>query len=481
MGEELQPTTNGDLEKLASRAVREAAAGLWPIRRALTVAGVAAVLGLASLTVAMVLWITSANHSRALPVSELLDVLKLVLASVAGAGALFALVMAYRKQRLAEVAEVREQARAADDRTRVFNERFTAAAAQLGHDEPAVRLAGVYAMAGLADDWEHSRQTCIDVLCAYLQLPYNPDPGLKAGPERRLTFARDQKVRHTIINVIAAHLRHDIRTSWQGYDFDFSGVTFDGGNFTNVSFSGGKVSFEDAVFSDGTVSFNHASFSGGQISFRYAKFCGGTVSFYGAEFEGGRILFGFAKFTGGEVSFYETHFGGSEVNFFRSKFSAGKVDFTCSKLAEGTVAFIYAKFSGSKVIFDQAEFLGATVDLSNPESWAFPPDQGKISVTTPPSGLLLPPHSRRPVVLPGAPKRSSAAYVRSGRAPRAAAISASMMRTVPGRQDHARDAENQSDLSRTSTPVSCQAVWSRRPFRRNAALEMLAQLLRRKP
>ncbi|MCW2916132.1 MAG: hypothetical protein JWN52_4200 [Actinomycetia bacterium] len=34
-----------------------------------------------------------------------------------------------------------------------------------------------YAMAGLADDWEQGRQTCVNVLCAYLRLPYAPDPG----------------------------------------------------------------------------------------------------------------------------------------------------------------------------------------------------------------------------------------------------------------------------------------------------------------
>ncbi len=65
----------------------------------------------------------------------------------------------------------------AEQRTRTLNERFATAAEQLGSDKPAVRLAGVYAMAGLADDWEENRQTCVDVLCAYLRMPYEPDPG----------------------------------------------------------------------------------------------------------------------------------------------------------------------------------------------------------------------------------------------------------------------------------------------------------------
>ena len=48
----------------------------------------------------------------------------------------------------------------AEQRTRTLNERFATAAEQLGGDKPpAVRLAGVYAMAGLADDWKENRQT----------------------------------------------------------------------------------------------------------------------------------------------------------------------------------------------------------------------------------------------------------------------------------------------------------------------------------
>ena len=56
----------------------------------------------------------------------------------------------------------------AEQRTRTLNERFATAADRLGGDKPsAVRLAGVYAMAGLADDREDNRQACIDVLWSY--------------------------------------------------------------------------------------------------------------------------------------------------------------------------------------------------------------------------------------------------------------------------------------------------------------------------
>src|SRR5664279_16355 len=91
-----------------------------------------------------------------------LDVTKLALTVVGGAGAFVALTVAYRRQKDLE-----------DGR---FTERFGAAAAQLGASTPAERLAGVYAMAGVADRYPTFAQQCIDVLCGYLRLPFDPDP-----------------------------------------------------------------------------------------------------------------------------------------------------------------------------------------------------------------------------------------------------------------------------------------------------------------
>src|SRR5215470_10229029 len=108
----------------------------------------------------------------------------------------------------------------AEQRTRTLNERFATAAEQLGSDKPAVRLAGVYAMAGLADDWEENRQACTDVLCANLRLPYEPDPGQNAPEPQRLAFLAIREVRHTVIRVITAHLRQNAAVSWQGLNFD---------------------------------------------------------------------------------------------------------------------------------------------------------------------------------------------------------------------------------------------------------------------
>ena len=125
-------------------------------------------------------------------------------------------------------------------------------------------------MAGLADDWEENRQTCVDVLCAYLRMPYEPDPGQNAPEPQRLAFQAIREVRHTVIRVITAHLKKDAAVSWQGLNLDLTGVVFDGGDFSSAQFSRGTATFNRAQFSGGTVSFGGAEFSGGEVDFSRA-------------------------------------------------------------------------------------------------------------------------------------------------------------------------------------------------------------------
>jgi hypothetical protein len=136
-----------------------------------------------------------------------LSLVKVVLAVVGGVGGVVALTVAYRRQRHGEVAEERE-------RYKSFTDRYVKAAEQLGHESPSVRVAGVYAMAELADDWEDGRQLCIDVLCAHVRMPYkDPEEG-------------EREVRRTLFRVIRNHLRMDPRWSrveWSHYRFSFEG------------------------------------------------------------------------------------------------------------------------------------------------------------------------------------------------------------------------------------------------------------------
>ena len=299
-----------------------------------------------------------------------------------------------REQLDRTLAEQREQLdrTLAEQRTRTLNERFATAADQLGSDKPAVRPAGVYAMAGLADDWEENRQTCVDVLCAYLRMPYEPDPGQDAPEAQRLAFRAIREVRHTVIRVITAHLKKDAAVSWQGLNFDFTGVVFDGGDFSNAEFSGGTVDFVGARFSGGTVDFGGAEFSGGTVDFGGAEFSSGTVDF-GAEFSGGTVNFGGTRFSGGTVKFVGTwdhdaaRFSGGMVNFGAARFSGGTVDFGGAEFSGGTVGFLETEFSGGTVNFVGARFSGGTVDFSDAGVWSYPPEFPWTD--TPPSGVRL--------------------------------------------------------------------------------------------
>ncbi|MER7048378.1 pentapeptide repeat-containing protein [Streptomyces jumonjinensis] len=198
------------------------------------------------------------DSNAKLDAKTLFDLVKLSFGVVAGAGALVALVVAYRRQRVDEASAHREA-------TRLHTERFSQAVDKLSSDSPAVRLGGVHALAGLADDApDHTlRQTCIDVLCAYLQLPFTPDPGddpaYQEEHHRNLAL---RKVRHTILRLVGDHYRRPRGThrSWQGCDLDLTGVTIDGIlDFSGAVFPGRTMSFGGATFSGDTVDFTHAT------------------------------------------------------------------------------------------------------------------------------------------------------------------------------------------------------------------------------
>lgn len=373
---------------------------------------------------------------------DTLDLVRIALIVTGGLGGVVALIVSYRKQRLAEDANRREESantRAEEaslrDETRLFNERFIAASQLLGHEQAMVRMTGIQAISGLADDWRAGRQTCINVLCSYLRMPYQPDPNAEEGGWLR----GEQEVRLIIITIIRDHLRLDPAAdarSWRGHDLDFTGAVFDGGDFagahftgptsfSNARFSGGtvrfskatfaneKVSFDGAEFLSSTVWFDATTFSDGDVGFWRAKFSGGTVAFSGARFSGAKLRFTSAMFSGGDVWFDEAAFSGGSVGFYLAtfsgtdvdftaaefsggivgfegaKFTGGTVDFALAKFSGGTVGFRRARFTGTKVGFNAAEFNGGAVDLTKVSSYKQPPQFDEW--TTPPDGLLLPP------------------------------------------------------------------------------------------
>ncbi|MFV0406960.1 MAG: hypothetical protein ACK5LN_09100 [Propioniciclava sp.] len=224
--------------------------------------------------------------------------------------------MAAQMLEMQRQAEEREAVRVHVDRLSRMRDRFTAAAGQLGGDSAAVRLAGVYAIAALADEWlasgdHRSRaeaQMCIDILCGYFRTQRDY---WDSEVEKRA----DTEVRQSIVRIMAAHLQKDVTPSWNGFDFDFTDAVFDGDySFARIMFTDGRMRFDGAKFCGGLVWFDKATLAGGRMSFDMAEFSGGWVSFGMAEFAGGWVSFEWAKFSGGRVWFIAAVFSGGQVS-----------------------------------------------------------------------------------------------------------------------------------------------------------------------
>lgn len=115
-----------------------------------------------------------------------LEILKLTGSVVVGTGGGVALLLAARRQRATELDIVQKKQAAEETQhdavERRVTELYTAAAEQLGSDKAAVRLAGLYALERLAEGYPDHRRTIVEVICAYLRMPFDPPPPKKAFP-----------------------------------------------------------------------------------------------------------------------------------------------------------------------------------------------------------------------------------------------------------------------------------------------------------
>jgi hypothetical protein len=268
-----------------------------------------------------------------------------------GAGGVVTLVLAGRRQWSNEqVARITEH----DATERRITELYTKAAEQLGSDKAPVRLAGLYALERLAQDNPTQRQTIVNVLCAYLRMPYDLPGKPPSGDATDMLAAmhrekvQEREVRLTAQAILATHLRpgdnptQPISTFWPDTDLQLGGAMLIGFTLTECHvrvaiFAAAKfvgrasfvdsqftdvASFERAVFNDGVefmdVQFHRVSFSKAQFQaladFHSAAFIDtnayGGASFSGAAFTGG-ALFEESRF-GGTADFSNVHFANAD-------------------------------------------------------------------------------------------------------------------------------------------------------------------------
>ncbi|MFC4516317.1 pentapeptide repeat-containing protein [Streptomyces ehimensis] len=296
-----------------------------------------------------------------------IDAIRTALTVGAGTGGAAALLLALRRQWLSEHTHIRQEAADAaaefDAAERRITELYTAAAGQLGSDSPPVRLAGLYALERLAQDYPNHRQTIVDVFCAYLRMPFAPTSppdlleselaGLSVS-ERAAAVDVQQAAaaaweQERVVRVTAQHIltRHlwvgtdrgedpawplnpapgepkfwpDIELDLTGavlLDFEFVGRRVEVAKFTDTRFVGG-ANFAHAEF------IQHGYFHG-------ARFEKGNAHFLGAWF-GSRIVFTRTDFGDEQAVFDGATFAG--MTFFDGAVLGGGVSFEAARaLAE---------------------------------------------------------------------------------------------------------------------------------------------------
>ena len=361
----------------------------WPIRRALTVTLVLAVLCVTILYFAGIRLLGNPQiaRSKSLSTDDLFNLLKLIFAVIAGIGGVVALVVAYRRQKALEEqtrlavrtqfhAEQVAQADAYDATERRVTDLYGQSVEQLGSSKAAVRLGGLYSLERLAQGYEQQRQAVIDVVCAYLRMPFQAtlaDGNYDLLPESSSTTnsativdKEELQVRLAAQRLIARHLRPgseaspgSVSTYWGDVRVDLNGAYLIEADFTDCQFS--EADFSEARFSSGRTRFANSNFKKVAL-FSDVKF-ESSVDFSGTTFEEG-ASFGGCYFVG-QVSFREAKFKGNtgfnsarfdDLAFFEKVIFSGTTWFRRVEFKR-EVRFEDASF-GIHCIFDYGEFCG---------------------------------------------------------------------------------------------------------------------------
>lgn len=321
-------------------------------------------------------WLLNEAAAAKDPAAARVDAVKTGLSIAAGTGGVFALLLAVRRQWHQE----RATASTTHDATeRRVTELYTKAADQLGSDKAPVRLAGLYALERVAQDNPGQRQTVVNVLCAYLRMPYSPprtSPRSLGGRRPRGTSAptaatqppmvgadtvqQELEVRLTAQRVLTKHLHpgddpaRPVDTFWADIDLDLTGAALHGWGMAGCHVA--------------TATFSRAHFLG-YTSFPEAKFAGGA-------------LFDEARFA--DFTWFERAQFPAVALFERAQF-AGPAIFNGARFDED-VFFLLARFA-NEVSFKGARFAGPVDDLQTVRfEFGVPPEIAALLPVAEPDG-----------------------------------------------------------------------------------------------
>ncbi|WP_158255785.1 pentapeptide repeat-containing protein [Amycolatopsis sp. BJA-103] len=202
---------------------------------------------------------------------------------------------------LAHQEQVAADARA-DAASRRITELYTKAAELLGSDKAPVRLSGLYALERLARDNESQRQTIVNVLCAYLRMPFSalgspPEDDASADlQEEYRKQLQEREVRIAAQRLLAQHLQPaETDSYWGSLTLDLAGAQLfnfmlteahvRAANFDGATFTGGAI-FDRTTFE--SCGFRRATFNS-DVWFTNTTFVRHAM-FKGAAFAGNTFL-----------------------------------------------------------------------------------------------------------------------------------------------------------------------------------------------
>lgn len=183
-----------------------------------------------------------------------IELVKTGLAVGAGTGGIVALVLAGRRQWSNE-----QTARSAeyDATERRITELYTKAIEQLGHAGAAVRLGGLYALERLGQNNKSQRETILNVICAYLRMPYvrpGDRPNLTASIEERALYEerlQQHQVRQAAQRIIHRHCLASqapkaFWTNWWNVEtLDLTGADLAGADLRNADLKRAEFTHAD--------------------------------------------------------------------------------------------------------------------------------------------------------------------------------------------------------------------------------------------
>ena len=156
-----------------------------------------------------------ANWRRAGADASPLEVVKVSLTTIGGIGGTGYLVIKYRERASAERAEKAAELARKDIEQEKAEQKLLNAVQQLGSESPQVRIAGVYALADVADTYRGDyRQRVVNILCGYLRTQrgewktiVSEQDGPEGPSEKKVYVSHDGAVESTVLEVLGRHLR----------------------------------------------------------------------------------------------------------------------------------------------------------------------------------------------------------------------------------------------------------------------------------